>query len=109
MSILASLWSSLQGYIYLTIRPWRSIGAPETTAAATDSPGSLPSSTRRGTGEKVLYQELVVRRLETVTTRLTRSGNPQLHHNLKDALAASQHRPAASQGPARLPKPVPVE
>jgi hypothetical protein len=39
---------------YLTCRACRSTGAPESTAAATTSPGSLPSITRLGTGEKVL-------------------------------------------------------
>lgn len=40
--------------IYLTVRACKSVGAPDRTAAATDSPGSLPSMTRLGTGEKVL-------------------------------------------------------
>lgn len=39
---------------YRTVRAWRSIGAPDSTAAATDTPGSLPSMTRLGMGEKVL-------------------------------------------------------
>ena len=40
--------------MYLTVRVCRSIGAPERTAAARVSPGSLPSMTRFGTGEKFL-------------------------------------------------------
>jgi hypothetical protein len=39
---------------YRTVRAWRSTGAPERTAAATLSPGSLPSMTRLGMGEKLL-------------------------------------------------------
>ena len=39
---------------YLTWRACKSTGAPESTAAATISPGSLPSITLFGTGEKVL-------------------------------------------------------
>jgi hypothetical protein len=48
--------------MYRTVRAWRSTGAPDRTAAATDSPGSLPSITRLGIGEKLLhtYQSLVV-------------------------------------------------
>lgn len=37
-----------------TVRAWRSVGAPERTAAGTDSPGSLPSITRLGIGENEL-------------------------------------------------------
>lgn len=43
---------------YLTVRAWRSVGAPDSTAAARASPGSLPSMTRFGTGEKVLRLSL---------------------------------------------------
>lgn len=39
---------------YRTVRAWRSVGAPETTAAGRVSPGSLPSMMRMGTGEKEL-------------------------------------------------------
>jgi hypothetical protein len=41
-------------YSYRTVRAWRSTGAPERTAAATDSPGSEPSITRFGIGENAL-------------------------------------------------------
>jgi hypothetical protein len=44
----------LGGVPYRTVRAWRSTGAPDRTAAATLSPGSLPSMTRLGTGEKLL-------------------------------------------------------
>lgn len=40
--------------MYRTVRAWRSVGAPEMTAAAVVSPGSLPFMTRMGTGEKEL-------------------------------------------------------
>ena len=40
--------------IYLTVRACSSIGAPERTAAGVVSPGSLPSMTLEGTGEKFL-------------------------------------------------------
>jgi hypothetical protein len=43
---------------YRTVRAWRSTGAPDRTAAATLSPGSLPSMTRLGTGEKLLQAAL---------------------------------------------------
>lgn len=43
---------------YLTVRACRSVGAPDRTAAATTSPGSLPSITRFGTGEKELRGRL---------------------------------------------------
>jgi hypothetical protein len=39
---------------YRTVRACKSIGAPDSTAAATESPGSLPSITRFGMGEKLL-------------------------------------------------------
>lgn len=42
------------GGTHRTVRAWRSTGVPETTAAAMASPGSLPSTTRIGTGEKAL-------------------------------------------------------
>jgi hypothetical protein len=46
----------VQGYIaaYRTVRAWSSTGAPERTAAGVSRPGSLPSMTRIGTGEKLL-------------------------------------------------------
>lgn len=40
---------------YRTVRACSSTGAPESTAAGVSTPGSLPSMTRRGTGEKLLY------------------------------------------------------
>jgi hypothetical protein len=43
-----------EGMPYRTVRACRSVGAPERTAAATLSPGSLPSMTRLGMGEKLL-------------------------------------------------------
>lgn len=42
------------GSAYRTVRACRSVGAPESTAAATLSPGSLPSMTLFGMGENVL-------------------------------------------------------
>ena len=44
----------MAGCMYLTVRAWSSIGAPERTAAGVVSPGSLPSITLAGTGEKFL-------------------------------------------------------
>ena len=44
---------------HLTVRAWRSTGAPESTAAATESPGSLPSITRFGMGEKFLNSHVL--------------------------------------------------
>ena len=44
---------------HLTVLAWRSMGAPETTAAGRVSPGSLPSRTRFGTGEKVEVAESI--------------------------------------------------
>lgn len=41
---------------YRTVRAWRSTGVPETTAAGRVSPGSLPSMTLIGTGEKELFE-----------------------------------------------------
>ena len=46
-------WALGDGY-YLTVRACSSIGAPERTAAGVVSPGSLPSITLAGTGEKFL-------------------------------------------------------
>ena len=40
---------------YRTVLACNSTGAPESTAAATTSPGSLPSITRFGIGEKHLH------------------------------------------------------
>ena len=39
---------------YRTVRACKSIGAPDKTAAGVISPGSLPSMTRFGIGEKFL-------------------------------------------------------
>lgn len=39
---------------YRTVRACSSMGAPDSTAAGVVSPGSLPSITRVGIGEKVL-------------------------------------------------------
>lgn len=47
---------------YRTVRAWRSVGAPEMTAAGVVSPGSLPSMTRMGTGEKALCRDMSMRR-----------------------------------------------
>ena len=41
---------------YLATRACNSTGAPESTAAGTTSPGSLPSITRLGIGENVLHE-----------------------------------------------------
>ena len=43
-----------QSWTYRTVRAWSSIGAPEIMAAGVVSPGSLPSITRVGIGEKEL-------------------------------------------------------
>lgn len=76
-----------EGGRYRTVRAWRSMGAPERTAAATDSPGSLPSITRLGIGENVLECMLVFERLWFVVCELhTMSGSLQLPRSLVDAL-----------------------
>lgn len=44
---------------YLAVRACSSTGAPDKTAAAMTSPGSLPSITRFGIGENVLEIDIV--------------------------------------------------
>jgi hypothetical protein len=52
-------WNSLE--LYLTVRACNSVGAPDTTAAGSVSPGSLPSMTCVGTGENVLPSSVRLR------------------------------------------------
>lgn len=54
IEFLARGAASRRGRKYLTVRAWRSVGAPERTAAGRVGPGSLPSITRLGTGENWL-------------------------------------------------------
>lgn len=42
--------------MYRTVLACKSMGAPDKTAAAVTSPGSLPSMTRVGTGENDLQK-----------------------------------------------------
>jgi hypothetical protein len=58
VSMYDELAASERGLSYRTWRAWRSTGAPDRTAAATLSPGSLPSMTRLGMGEKLLQASL---------------------------------------------------
>lgn len=60
---------------HLTVRAWRSTGAPESTAAATESPGSLPSITRFGMGEKFLNSHVLALSLAVFSSPLTMSGS----------------------------------
>ena len=71
---------------YLTVRAWRSIGAPERTAAATDSPGSLPSITLLGIGENALHIVSICC-LSSSRGRLTKCHDPRVRQNPDDALS----------------------
>lgn len=57
---------------YRTVRACSSMGAPDTTAAAVLSPGSLPSMTRMGTGEKLLSHALAFQSRCALHARLLR-------------------------------------
>jgi hypothetical protein len=52
--VLALDCSSQEYETHRTVRAWSSDGAPESTAAGMSMPGSEPSITRIGTGEKAL-------------------------------------------------------
>lgn len=56
------VWLSrpIERIAYRTVRAWRSVGAPERTAAGRVVPGSLPSITRLGTGEYCLRRRNTV-------------------------------------------------
>jgi hypothetical protein len=71
--------------VYLTVRACRSVGAPERTAAATESPGSLPFMTLFGTGEKVL---LFINgcTLAGCRNEHTMTDSPPPHRSLADVL-----------------------
>jgi hypothetical protein len=70
--------------IYLTVRACKSVGAPERTAAATESPGSLPSITRFGTGEKLLVEIFSIGQCPQYSDSLTRWRGQWWHCNLAD-------------------------
>lgn len=58
------------------------MGAPESTAAGVFKPGSLPSITRIGTGEKALQIVLVFAAALGLLILRTMSGSPLGHCNL---------------------------
>ena len=53
-ALVDKLWRSWRDCAYRTVRACSSTGAPERTAAGVLSPGSLPSMTLIGIGEKFL-------------------------------------------------------
>jgi hypothetical protein len=63
----------MKGESYRTVRACSSTGAPESTAAGVDSPGSLPSITLVGIGEKAL--SMLALQPDIGIVRLTRFGS----------------------------------
>ncbi len=64
---------------YRTVLACSSTGAPESTAAATLSPGSLPSITRFGMGENVLCSTVSILLIALLVHILTRCRDRQEH------------------------------
>lgn len=78
-AVLADRTCSGKQISYRTVLACSSMGAPETTAAAVLSPGSLPSITLSGTGEKLLSILSAMPPRLSHCCLLTMSCNPSQH------------------------------
>jgi hypothetical protein len=91
---------------YLTVRAWRSVGAPDKTAAATMPVGSLPSITRLGTGEKVLREDKSTEIRSYGAVALTTCHGPRSHCSPADGVplppreSPSASRRSSASGPS---------